>query len=406
MDIKLSVASHRLLNLINNNIIMKKTIILFALVTILFSCGKDDNITNPPGTEFYYTVFDKTYDISTGFSDASDVLESTQGGYLVAGRSKTGTINSAALLRLDENGNQLWDRIYANGRSLHSVIEVKGGGYAAVGGVSSGAYIVRTDNDGLIIWEATHIFDYADNARKIIQTADGGFLVIANSNATTVNARLIKLSGNGVQSWVQIIGGDPTVKIYSVKENADSTISLIGTSKTFSQPVSWYIKLDKNGNEIVRISIDLSVVELGYTFFEYSVHQNSLNNYAGCGADYFFLINPDGVLVTKNAIEPKEHYENVTMYSLSPTLNNGFIACGFQSKYRIIDSTYFSQTSASLFVFNSEGIFSNSLIIGDTLVNNSATSVIEAKDNSVISAGYKSVSDSKVVIWVKKIRFR
>lgn len=385
---------------------MKKYFILFGFLTILISCGKDDNPINPTGNEFYDVVFDKTYDLSTGPSEASDIIESSRGGYLVAGRNKTGTTNHAALLRLDKDGNELWDKTYLNGLSLYSVIEIQGSGYIAAGGARDSAYIVRTDYEGNIIWETYHNFNYSDVARKIIQTSDTGFLVIVNSYENNGNARLIKLANDGDKNWVKIIQGDPALKIYSIKENADSTISLIATSKTFSQPVSWYITLDKNGNEIVRKSIDLSVVELGSTFYEYSVCQNSLGNYAGCGLEYFFLFNQEGDIIIKNAIQPHAGYDNVRMYSSNPSFNNGFVACGHQDKQVINGTAYTTKTTGSLFIFNSDGTFSNSLIIGDETVYNLASSVILANDNSFVSVGYKSIDDVKGVVWVKKIKLK
>ncbi len=386
--------------------IMLKLIVLFTFIIILISCGKDENLTNPTGNELYDVVFDKTYDLSTGPSEASDIIETSQGGYLIAGRNKTGTVNHSALLRLDVNGNELWNKTYNNGRSLHSVIEVEGSGFVAVGAAKDSNYIVRTDYQGNIVWEVQHYFQYSDDIRKVIKTKDGGFLAIANSYATSVNARLLKLNSSGTINWVTIIQGNPAVKVYSVKENADSTISLFGTSKTTSNPESWFLTLDKNGNELTRKSITGSIAELGYTFYEYSVHQTSSGYFAGCGVEFFFLFESNGNLVIKRAVQPTKNYYDLRMYSLVPSLSNGFVACGHQNQSVLIDSVFSTKSIASLFLFNSSGAFSKSVEIGDTSGYNSATSVIEANDNSIVCGGYKTLDGLKTEIWVKKIKLK
>jgi hypothetical protein len=385
---------------------MKIYFILIAFLTILICCGKDENLINPTSNEFYDVIFDKTYDLSTGASEPSDIIETSQGGYLVAGRNKTGTTNQAAFLRLDKDGNKLWDKTFNNGWIFCSVIEVMGSGYLAVGDSRDSTYMVRTDYSGNIIWEAYNYFQYSDMARKVIQTSDGAFLIIINSYETHGSARLVKLNDNGVKVWVKIIQGEPALRVYSVYENADSTLSLIATSKTYAQPESWYITLDKNGNELRRKSLSQSVAEIGTTFFEFSVCQNSLGYYAASGMQSFFLFDVSGDLIIKSTLQPQTGYDWLRLYTTNTSLNNEFVAAGFQSKNVIVGSTLTSVTTGSLFLFSSSGEFLKAIVVGDSDSQNAVTSVITSDNNSFVITGYKTDSNDKEVFWVKKLTLK
>lgn len=383
---------------------MKKTYLLLSCLIVLVACKKNEIIINPDDSQFLYnTIFDKTFDISTGSSEPSDIVETSQGGYLVAGRNKTGTTNHAAFLRLDKDGNKLWDKTFYNGMNLCSVIEVMGSGYIAVGDTRDSTYMVRTDYSGNIIWEAYNYFQYSDMARKVIQTSAGAYLIIINSYETHGSARLVKLNDIGVKIWVKTIQGEPALRVYSVYENADSTLSLIATSKTYTQPESWFITLDKNGNELSRKNLSQSVAEIGTTFFEFSVCQNSLGYYAASGMQNFFLFDASGDLLIKSTVQPQTSYDWLRFYTTNTALNNQFVAGGFQSKNVIVGSTLTSVSTGSLFLFSSSGAYLKTIVVGDAVSQNAVTSVITDTDNALVITGYKTGSNDKEVFWVKKI---
>lgn len=105
------------------------------------------------------------------------------------------------LLRIDENGNIIWTKMF--GRKYHdeaySVQETTDGGFNVAGytgnslsppGVDPSGYIVRTDENGEIIWE-TKLCDKDEMVLySIIQTSDGGYAATGVSNAEAI---LIKL---------------------------------------------------------------------------------------------------------------------------------------------------------------------------------------------------------------------
>ena len=93
-----------------------------------------------------------------------------------------------------------------------------GDGYISVGtafdlgGSDNDVYVVRTDNNGAMIWEKTYDIDdnnSSDEGRSIIELSDGsGFVVVgATQTLTTTSAFLLKIDCDGTVLWTQTYTG-------------------------------------------------------------------------------------------------------------------------------------------------------------------------------------------------------
>ena len=116
------------------------------------------------------------------------ILECNDGGFLIAG--KLGAEQPQIwLVRTDANGNHLWNRTYggvqpAVGYVVSEVIECAQGGFAVFGsGPDSNSgnadyYLVRTDDDGNILWNYTYNDGWMDTPAEkgLVQCSDGGIV--------------------------------------------------------------------------------------------------------------------------------------------------------------------------------------------------------------------------------------
>lgn len=386
------------------------TVPIFTIVftsLLVFSCESSD-INSPQNCDKgYEEIFDSTYDTSfLGLSGSSSIIELSHGGYLVAGRFYNYS-NTAVLVRIDENGNQVWYKTY-NNAFLHSVIETKDNSFVTIGKNDNGIYILKIDYEGNILWEINHNFSYDASSPKVIENKNGNYLIIANSTEANSKAILINISTSGTINWTKLIAGNGVVKVYSIIENQDSTLNLIGASNVYSTNESFLLTLDKNGDELQRKSINMDLSELSYSSYESSVHQNSLGYYAGCGLDVFILIDPLGSPIIKNKIPESYKYDGVAAYSLCPHVNNGFIVCGVNTKVVRDDSTQFSYTTyAALFLFDKNGNYLKSLDVRHNCGFSEATSIILTKDNSIVFTGSAtSCKNNQSSIWIKKIKIK
>jgi len=143
----------------------------------------------------------------SGTDSAQSVIQTSDGGYMVAGFSRSGNglvhdhygnlyNNDAWLIKLDGNGNIIWKKSKGGtGNDVASFIkEIPSGGYVFAGYSSSddgdaagnptgsaNFWIVRIDTSGNVIWQKSMGGSLADFGQSMSQTSDGGFIIMGSS---------------------------------------------------------------------------------------------------------------------------------------------------------------------------------------------------------------------------------
>lgn len=126
-------------------------------------------------------------------------------------------------------------------------------------------YLVKTTQDGEIIWEKRYGGPDRDFAEDFYQTSDGGFIMCGRSYSEEGNVRInfgeqdwwiLKLDNEGNIVWELTLGGIGDDVANSVIETMDNGYLIAGTSSSLieNSPVSgrgedaWLVKLDNQGN--------------------------------------------------------------------------------------------------------------------------------------------------------------
>jgi hypothetical protein len=97
----------------------------------------------------------------------------------------------------------------------YQVIKTNDNGYALLGqydSLGSDIYVVKTDSGGNILWQKTYgSFNQDDYANSILQTTEGGYLVIGTTTDQNSNLRawLLRLNSSGDTLWTKIYN-DPS----------------------------------------------------------------------------------------------------------------------------------------------------------------------------------------------------
>lgn len=142
----------------------------------------------------------------------------------------------------------------------HSVIQTSDGGYMAVGysenyGIGmKDVYAVRMDSNGDTLW--TKLYGSStgnDMARSVIQTADGGFAIAAEtqSGAGAIDAVILKIDTAGNLLWSKAFGGNKDDLGHSIIEMSDEGLVMAGQALSYSAnsyDEIFLVKVDKNGN--------------------------------------------------------------------------------------------------------------------------------------------------------------
>jgi uncharacterized delta-60 repeat protein len=203
-------------------------------------------------------IWAKTYG-GTNDDRASSVQQTSDGGYIVAGytRSFGAGGDDFFLIKTDANGNIQWAKTYGgtNYDVAYSVHQTSDGGYIVAGRTGSWAYnifLVKTDANGNIQWAKIYGGTFNDVAYSVHQTSDGGYIVAGTTwsfGAGAVDIFLIKTDANGNIIWAKTYGEIDWDKAYSVHQTSDGGYIVAGLIETFDASYNIFlIKTDANGN--------------------------------------------------------------------------------------------------------------------------------------------------------------
>ncbi len=227
-----------------------------------------------------YVLAGRTYSQGAGGSDAyfikTDFLgnliwEKTYGGtgdelildiayapdaYMLAGRtdSQGAGDSDAYLIKTDEDGNLIWEKTYggANSDRAYAIMRMSdgyllAGGTTSQGAGSSDAWLIKTDFSGNLQWEKTFGGSAYDMAHSIIYDSSYSGCLLAGWTDSQGNgnydAYLVKVDQNGNLEWEKTFGGSGDDRAYDVK--------IVGNSYLFAgskNDQSWLVKIDLNGN--------------------------------------------------------------------------------------------------------------------------------------------------------------
>lgn len=116
-----------------------------------------------------------------------------------------------------------------------------------------------------------------DLAEDVIETHDGGVLIVGQSNSfgTTADGYIVKMDANDDIVWSRTIGGGATFasteNFYAGHQNRDSTFVLTGSTTTRNNVTQIYVvKIDRVGNVIWTRSYGSGTNNTGYDIIEAS----------------------------------------------------------------------------------------------------------------------------------------
>jgi len=193
------------------------------------------------------------------FEEALSLQKTSDGGYCLAGYTDT----NGYLLKTDADGNLLWTKSYdLNGPNdeAFSVQQCADGGYIISGETGNlvtstyDIYLLKTDNNGNIVWSKRYGSTGWNVPQTVLQTNDQGFLVIGTKYYDTDNSDiwLIKTDLNGNLAWSKTFGGagkEFSFRNASGEQTSDGGYIIGGCSSSFGESFDLYlIKTDANGN--------------------------------------------------------------------------------------------------------------------------------------------------------------
>ena len=138
------------------------------------------------------------------------------------------------LVKASANGDSLWSHTYGGDSQdeARAVIETSDGGFLIAGRTYSfgsfltDMWVVKTDANGDSLWSRTFGAIDEDEAWDIVETSDGGYLIVSSSgymsDLPATKLRLVRLNSAGDQVWDRWYGdGQHMIVPRAVYQNKD-----------------------------------------------------------------------------------------------------------------------------------------------------------------------------------------
>ncbi len=285
-------------------------------------------------------------------SDSPNAVESfggmtlcKAGGYAFIGWTNS-TVPATApdvwLVRTDDDGMHLWNKTYGTGGGTDvgvAITECSTGGFAiaaytdSYGAGGLDVWLIRTADNSTILWNCTYGGPYDDSPSAIIEVSTGGFVIVGSKYSPTTydDVWLIRTNSTGYVLWnytypAQVVNsGD---KGYDVVECSDGGFAVTG----YTTPIPivhncdvLLLRTDSNGTELWRKAYDG-----GYDHdYGYSIAECEDHGFAISGRAEGFYTNYRWVLRTDSDGNLEWNYQtggpsNCLAYSIIECKGGGF----------------------------------------------------------------------------------
>ncbi|MFO7525915.1 MAG: T9SS type A sorting domain-containing protein [Ignavibacteriaceae bacterium] len=199
------------------------------------------------------TLWTKTFG-GDGSQDGYDVLQTNDGGYLIAGSKSWAEI---WLIRTDSTGDTLWTKTYPGSIERGNCLShASDGGFIITGSnINSDLLVIRTDENGDLLWSNTYGGGNYDVGSAVIQVTGGGYIVCGStesSGAGNSDIWLVRIDSDGTTS----VNEEPAlVDQFQLNQNYPNPFNP-GTTISWQSPVSsWQtlIVYDLLGREVAAL---------------------------------------------------------------------------------------------------------------------------------------------------------
>ena len=201
--------------------------------------------------------------VGNEFNEAHSAMQTSDGGYIIAGSTELYGAESDDfwLVKTDAEGIEQWNRTFGGEDDdiASSVRQTSDGGYIIAGRTESygaGSYdfwLVKTDPEGTEQWNRTFGGDSIDSLYSFQQTIDGGYILCGDTRSFGTGSSdfwLVKTDNNGIELWNRTFGGVDNDRAYSVLQTPDGGFILAGVTRSLHWYDCWLVKTDTEGVEM------------------------------------------------------------------------------------------------------------------------------------------------------------
>jgi hypothetical protein len=230
----------------------------------------------------------------TGWDEAWDIKQTTDGGYIVAGRTNsvdgdaTGTQGGLDywIVKLTEDGVISWQRNFGGSKedNAYAIIQTSDGGYIVAGETLSengdvlgnhgdaDFWIIKLSSAGQLEWQKPLGGSFQDRANDVVETPDGGLMVVGSVSSADGDVTgkkggfdvwVVKLTGAGNLEWQKPFGGSSDDRGSSIRRTSGNQYIISGSTESIDGDVAgndglvdyWVLEITDQGEINWEISI-------------------------------------------------------------------------------------------------------------------------------------------------------
>ena len=235
------------------------------------------------------TLWEKAYGCqwgaNTSAGEGRSILQTDDGGLIIAGFGSAGGATTAWLVRLDRNGIRQWEKFLGpadNGGGVSPVslaTAADGHFYAGFTTPDEHAVMFKLDPAGNIVWKRQLDQYQRSSLGTLSATNDGGFIFAGGGEG---DGLLAKFDANGSLGWHKTFGKNRQGKsagLSAVTETKDNGFIATG-GISMGKAILWIVRTDSRGNVIWNKEMTDKRLSTGY-----AIVQASDGGYVVCGRD-------------------------------------------------------------------------------------------------------------------------
>jgi hypothetical protein len=274
--------------------------------TYSFGAGSEDVYlirTDPTGDTLWTNTFGGT-DVDQGYS----VAQTDDGEFIVTGQTFSfgASWSDLYLIKTDTAGNMLWQKTFGgtNFDCGYSVKQTKDGGYIIAGQTksfgagSSDVYLIKTDENGDMLWQETLGGIYDDYGYSVAQTDDEGYIITGYTLSF----------GIGTPNYPNVYLIKIAAEQPGVHDNEDITPTL-SLFQNFPNPFSTSTKISFNLDHRDTENAEIKIYNIkGQLIKEFKIKNSKLkiNEVVWDGTDERHKPVPAGIYLLKLEVNGKE----------------------------------------------------------------------------------------------------
>ena len=186
-------------------------------------------------------LWNRTYDKRSCPPEA--VTQTSDGGFILTGTTSDPNGRRVYLFKTDAQGDTLWFRSFQVGYlpGPHAIQQTSDGGYILTGAAEGDVCIIRADSDGEMLWSRSYGnpgIEF-DEGWSVQQVRDGGFVVAGRLSQPLApddhdmgpdyDAYLVRMESNGDSLWTRAYGGRRYQGGRWVRQTTDGGFIVVGS---------------------------------------------------------------------------------------------------------------------------------------------------------------------------------